>query len=431
GFLVVYSHFLYTCPGKAPTTDQWGEIQNPAFCHIAELPIDNALPFIYAQNVLTNHARSLVIDWSIADRPPLQIGASLPIVDIAHSSNQFTKYAYYYVFVIFLQLTWIAAAWGVLNTLLKQRWKVWALLIGFGTTGFFYINSVFVWPKLLSASLAVFAVFLILDLNKRRKRLFDYRYVIMASLALALGLLSHTGIVFTAVGLVPIVVYDLIIHGTFRTLKLKPLLIAFAVALLLLVPWQVTKDHLTKHDRLIKWQLAGVISANDNRGTLQTIKDQYKKLTFKEWANDKWTNTHALFINYAKTRCGFGISTMFNKCNMASWRLLTFFSTFWAFEFFIFGFLILVWQLVKRSLDKFDVIVLWTAFLSLAFWILVMYVPGSTVLHQGSYATEMLLFILLGRKLAGLPRYAFAPLIALQVLLFYMVWLRPFGIHII
>lgn len=431
GSLVVYSHFLYACPGKPPVTDQWGEIQNPAFCHIAELPIDNALPFIYAQNVLTDHARSPVIDWSIADRPPLQIGTSLPIVDIARNSNQFTKYAYYYVFAIFLQLSWIAVAWGILNTLFKQRWKIWALLAGFGTTGFFYLNSVFVWPKLLSAALAVFALFIVLDLNKGHKRFFDYRYAIMSALALALGLLSHTGIIFTVFGIAPLVLYDLIAHRTYRTLHWKPLLTAFMVALVLLIPWQITKDHLTTHDRLVKWQLAGVISAQDNRGTLETIKDQYKKLTFKQWLNDKRTNTHALFINYAKTRCGFGISTMFDKCNMASWRLLTFFSTFWAFEFFIFGFLILIWQAVKRSLDKFDTIVLWTAFLSLAFWIVVMYIPGSTVLHQGSYATEMLLFVLLGRKLAGLPRYAFLPVIGLQILLFYMVWLRPFGIHII
>jgi hypothetical protein len=116
---------------------------------------------------------------------------------------------------------------------------------------------------------------------------------------------------------------------------------------------------------------------------------------------------------------------------MASWRLLTFFSTFWAFEFFIFGFLILIWQLFKRSLDKFDRAVLWIVFLSLAFWILVMYIPSSTVLHQGSYATEMLLFLLLGKKLAGLPQSVFMPLMSLQVLLFYMAWLRPFGIHLL
>lgn len=429
-FLVFYAHFLYACPGKAPVTDQWGEIQNPAFCHIAQLPIDNALPFIYAEDVLSNHAKELVIDWSIADRPPLQIGASLPIADVTLHASQFTKYAYYTVFAIFLQLSWIGVLWGILNTLFKQRWRVWGLLIGFGGTGFFYLNSVFVWPKLLSASLVVFSVFLLIDAGKT-KRLFDYRYAVMAALAISLGLLAHTGVVFTLLGMLPVMAYDLGFHRKGRKLPLKPLVAAVILSLLLLVPWQITKSHLTTHDRLVKWQLAGVISAKDQRGTLETIKQEYQKLTFKQWLSNKKSNTEVVFTGSVHNHCDVRPSDILSNCNLASWRSLTFFSPFFAFEFFILGFPAALWQMFKRTLDKLDRTLLWTSLLSLVAWILLLFIPGSTVLHQGSYATEILLFIVLGRKLASLPSYVFGPLIGLQVILFYIAWLRPFGIHVL
>lgn len=431
GLLTIYAHFFYGCYGKPSTIDQWGEIQNPAFCQISTLPIDNALPYIYGQNVITDHARSLVIDWSIADRPPLQVGAVLPILDFGQHMQIYTRYAEYNLFSMFLQLSWAGVVWGALNLLLKKRQRIWGLLVGFSAVGFFYLNSVFVWPKLMAASLTVFGVLLLVNTSSKHKRLFEYKYVLMAGLSIALGLLAHGGVIFTLLALVPLILYDFLRRKSQTKIQWEQVVLAILAGLVLLVPWQITKSQLTSHDRLIKWQLAGVIPADDPRGTLLTIKQQYSKLTLNEWLNDKKVNVSTLYDGGVTSTCKSRFSTIFDSCNMATWRSRTFFSTFFAFEFFIFGFLIVVWQLVRNSLDKVDKTLLWVGLLTMVIWILLMFLPGSTVVHQGSYATMVLLFILFGKKVADLPSPVFTALIGLQVLLFYLAWLRPFGIHIV
>ena len=431
GILLIYTHFFYSCYGQPAVIDQWGEIQNPAFCQISALPIDNALPYIYGQNVLTNHARELVIDWSIADRPPLQIGAVLPILDFEQHAQVYVRYAEYNLFSTFLQLSWVGVVWGVLNILLKKRRHIWGLIVGFSAVGFFYLNSIFVWPKLLAASLTVFGIVMLLNTNIKAKRLFEYRYLVMSVLAITLGLLAHGGVVFTLLAVAPVMLYDLLRHTPRTKINWKNVAAAAAVVLLLLLPWQHVKSQLTSHDRLVKWQLAGVVPADDPRGTLQTIKQQYAKLTLHEWLGDKKVNAFTLYDGGVVSTCKLRPNNVLDKCNMATWRNRTFFSTFFAFEFFIFGFLIVIWQLMRNSLDKFDKTLLWIGLLTMAGWIVLMYLPGSTVVHQGSYATMLLLFILFGKKLATLPQPAFFTLISLQVLLFYFAWLVPFGIHII
>lgn len=51
--------------------------------------------------------------------------------------------------------------------------------------------------------------------GQKHKGLFDYRYVIMS--APAAYLLSHGGVVFTMIGIALAVLYDLVVHRTFRT----------------------------------------------------------------------------------------------------------------------------------------------------------------------------------------------------------------------
>lgn len=422
-----YSAMFYGCRSKGYVVDQWGEVQNPAFCHVSKLPIDNALPYIYGENILHDRARSLVIDWSIADRPPLQIGTSLPILDLGKNSPPYTHYAYYTVFSIFLQLSWVAAAWGVLSTLLKKRLHIYGLLIAMSATGFLYLNSVFVWPKLLAAGLFVFGAFLLLWSPKRQKTVLSYRYLPMASLAISLSLLSHTGSLFTLLAILPIFAYDFVRYKLYDRPMLKKYGIALLIAACLLVPWQVAKSQLITHDRLVKWHFAGVISAEDQRGTLETIVDEYSKLPPKTWLNNKKANTETLVTGGVIVNCPGGVKNLFSYCNMSAWRDRTFFSSFYSLELFAIGFIIIAWQAIKRTLDKFDKTVLLIYGLYLVIWVLMMFIPGSTVLHQGSYASALLLLLLLGKKIATLPNYAFITFVGLQVSLFALAWLRPFG----
>ncbi len=423
----LYSYFLFGCTTSKYTIDQWGEVQNPAFCHISKLPIDNALPYIYSEKVKNNDAKSLVIDWSIADRPPLQIATTLPISDLAKTTGRPQRYAMYYVFSITLQLSWIAVIWGILTKLLQRKLHVWGSMLALSATGFLYINSVFVWPKLISASLFVFGAFILFETSTKRRNLFTYKYLTLAAISFALALLSHTGVLFTLIVLAPLVAFDLWRSQKIDQKLLKSLIVPTAAALILLVPWQITKNHLISHDRLIKWHFAGVISAEDQRGTLKTIVDEYKKLPLAAWAHNKQKNIEALFTGGVGNSCDSAIRRTLDDCHVAVWRDREFFSSFYSLGLFSIGFPVIIWLGLKKKLDRLDIMLLLLTVLYFIVWVLLMFIPGATVIHQGSYASALFLFILLIKNLSLMPDAAFIAFVVLQLTIFGLAWLRPFG----
>ncbi len=60
--------------------------------------------------------------------------------------------------------------------------------------------------------------------------------------------------------------------------------------------------------------------------------------------------------------------------------------------------------------------------ISLLFWVLVMFGPGTTIIHQGSYATMLLLFTGLALLISGLPRFLVYFLLTLHITLFVVIW---------
>ncbi|HYF96881.1 MAG TPA: hypothetical protein VD947_02470, partial [Patescibacteria group bacterium] len=126
-FLTIFSSLFYGCISSKPSLGGYKEVANKTFCHIQNLPFDNALPFIYAENVLNGEDKKLALDWSLADRPPLQIASTLPIEDLSKGNDQFSRFYYYHIFSVFLQLAWIGALWAILQRL-KIKKKVQVLL---------------------------------------------------------------------------------------------------------------------------------------------------------------------------------------------------------------------------------------------------------------------------------------------------------------
>lgn len=427
--LTLYSYIYYGCAKGSGQIAPYGEVQNSAFCHVSNLPFDNALPFIYGEKVLANHSKDLIIDWSIADRPPLQIGAVLPLLDFSQDAQPYTKYAYYSIFSTFLQLSWIGVAWGALYILVKKRWKIYTLILGFGCTGFFYLNSVFVWPKLLAASLVVYGLFLILDASKKHKTRFTYRYLPAASIGITLGLLAHGGVLFTVLAVCMLIGYDLIRNRKLsRRISLRAVLAALLICTALLVPWQIAKSELVSSDRLVKWHFAGIEAPTDKRGTLKTIEDQYKTLTIDEWLRSKSENISSIY-KIGDYRCGpLYITSLLSKCNMETWRGLTFYRTLFAFELFIVGAFIFLWRLLQNRVEKIDKTLALITLSSLFVWIIAMYSPGSTLLHQGSYATMLIAFLIFGKQIALANSLILPGLVILQLMLYYFAWLHPFSI---
>ena len=61
-------------------------------------------------------------------------------------------------------------------------------------------------------------------------------------------------------------------------------------------------------------------------------------------------------------------------------------------------------------------------------WILILFGPGTTTIHQGSYAIMILLFACLGAVVSMFPRPLLRLLVSLNVGYFIVVWL--YGVYV-
>jgi hypothetical protein len=419
--MFAYSTVFFSCVARQPAVAGYGELDNRTFCHTSTLPFDNSLDFIFGGNILRNQDKKQAIDWNMVDRPPLQIAATLPILDQASHSSQLTKYFSYYLFAIFLQLSWVGAFWGAFQVLkINKRFQALAF-VALASTGFFYINSVFVWPKLLAASMVFTGILILLGENKQSR----YRYLPFSALLISLGVLSHSGVLFTVI---PFSIYYLFKIIRLRKINLRYFGVALAIGLLMLAPWYLYKDSVVKSDRLAKWFFAGVTTSADKRGTAETIVDQYKKLSFGEWVHVKETNAKTLVTGgYSPTPgCSLGVRGFIDKCVFKEWRTITFFSTLFAFEFLGLGWFGVIYQFIRGKIDLLDKELTLLIFGGLLLWVIMMFQPGATIVHQGSYATMMLAFLLVVKKLSELPRFLIGSIATLQIVLFYLAWITPY-----
>lgn len=418
--MFAYSTLFYSCVTRQPVLGDYGQVDNRSFCHSSSLPIDNSLSFIFAGNILRNQDKKQVIDWNMVDRPPLQIAATLPILGHSHGS-QFTKYYAYYMFSIFLQLSWVSAFWGAFQVLkINKKFQTLAF-VALASTGFFYINSVFVWPKLLAASMVFTAIFVLLGKDKTAK----YKYLPFAALLISLGILSHSAVLFTVI---PFAIYYLYRVTHLKKINIKYFSAALIIGLLMLAPWFIYKDSVVKSDRLSKWFFAGVTSASDKRGTVETIADSYKKISFGEWVSVKGHNLGTVVTgDYRSTPgCSFNAKGFIDKCVSMEWRSLSFFSTVFAFELLGLGWFAVVYKFIKGKADLLDKELLLIVSAGLAFWVIVIFQKGLTIVHAGSYATMMLAFLLILKKLSELPRLFIGSIAVIQVVLFYLAWVTPY-----
>ena len=163
-----------------------------------QLPPDHLLPWeladhVYREAPLRPHLMSY---WKSSDRPPLQAGivlAQLPFWQALRGKT------HYHLLAIFLQSLWAGALWIFLCSAGVARRTVLIVLGLCVFSGFFFLYSFYVWPKLLAA--ALFLIGLTLSTFNRP----DYRWTAcdaaLSGTAIALGMLSHTGVLLAAPGI--------------------------------------------------------------------------------------------------------------------------------------------------------------------------------------------------------------------------------------
>ena len=369
------------------------------------LPPDNTLPFVVAQRMFHGVPTRpfLYEDWKASDRPPLQTG--LALAQMPWWGPEAQQRFHYQSLAVFLQCLWVAAL-GILFERSGLGRKTCVLALGFSVTaGFFLVNCIFVWPKLLAASLVILGLSFtpLLGVEPGEWRARDAMW---AAIAFALALLSHGGAAFTILG-----------AGLLSILsrRLPPVRVAALAAfagLLVLLPWQMyQKFYDPPGDRLLKCHLAGQEKLT-NLSFGQTLRQSYGRLTLRKFLHNK--------IENLKVLSGIDHPLPFHKGSLRE-RLRFFLEG----SFFVLsqtlgllnaGFLI---RLIRRREERAADRLLLIAGIAIVVWCLLMFLPRSTTLHQGSMADFAFIFAALGIYIVRcLPPAALAVFYAVHGMVF-------------
>lgn len=385
------------------------------------LPIDNDLPRLLADRLADGRdPRPIYPEWQSSDRPPLQTGAVL--LQRPFASALGIEALHYQLLASALQCSWVAAVWA-LAAAFRFRPAGTALALAAATfSGFFFLNSLYVWPKLYAGALALLALVL---LAGRRP---SPATAAVAALGAALGLLAHAGVVFTLVPLAAFVVVR-------RTRPpLVPAVAGAAVVAVLMAPWWAyTRFYDPPGDRLTKRHLAGVLQADD-RSLTGALVHAYSQTPPSELVRNKWENLDAMVEGppgWAEVRRGGAERVRASEFFVLNWAL---------------GPLNLAWPVLAAGLVRSRrlwrrrhwrgaVAVLGLGVVAVVFWALAMFGPGTTQVHHGSYATMILLWVGLAGVAASESRPAAVALAAVSVAWFGAVWAfdmpvsdRPLGL---
>jgi hypothetical protein len=161
-------------------------------------------------------------------------------------------------------------------------------------------------------------------------------------------------------------------------------------------------------DRLIKWQFAGVIKPNNN-STISTLINAYKGIPFSTWLSNRWVNLETILKPILSHNLTMGIKSIgFSKSAIkASLSSLSvwyeennFFALLFSFGLFNLGWLLLAIRKNAYKVSTLQKYLFASSLIGIIFWIILMFIPGSTVIHQGSYAALLILFCLFGAWLS-------------------------------
>ncbi len=380
------------------------------FSHL--LPPDDEIPYLFAEMVRYGHVpKPMFGDWRSSDRPPLQSG----IVLSQHPYTVGPRSLGYEILSANLQSLWVFGLWLVLIAFgTDERAAALALAVCL-FSGFVFVNTFFVWPKLLAAaySLGLFAILL----SKRGADLLrSGRLVVMtAGALLAFALLAHGGAVFAILAL------PLTLLALRRRIPAKQLAVMAATSLVLYLPWLLYQNLFDPPgDRLLKYHLAGVENV-DPRPFWQVLTAAYRNLSFEQILDYKcanirpvgghqieyWRAIAALFSSWWKHDAASSVMVA-----QATWRLR-------ADEFFFFvpclgvlvigiPALIIGVNKTRRSREWRTAAVMWLSIVFTAIiWCILMFGPSTTIIHQGSY-----MMVLLGFTACVLALWAASPWLA-------------------
>lgn len=381
----------------------------PAGRYDLSLPPDNHIPEFFAEKIYQQEPlQPFLEDWLTSDRPPLQTGFLLfsrPFV--ANDAGRIAA-------AIACQLGVYAGLWVLLGALGVPRPAARLCLLACITSGFFLLNTIYTWPKLLPAGFLLAAAGLLFRISEQRRTAHKVEIVLLSACA-ALAMLGHGGSFF---GLVALGIVHLA-RGGWRDWRL--IAGSAAVAFLLYAPWMAYQHWIDPPgDRLLKYHLAGR-EAIDPRGALAVMADAYHQTPASEIIANKWSNLRVLAGDFTNIFPSLGrsfVELFKGEWALGWWRFSnamqggSFFHMLQSLGVLVAG-LPFLWLGRRQPLAPKANYCALVAVLSILVWCALMFGPESTVIHQGTYLTGSLLHIaaILGLLLRQNPRLTWAILI--------------------
>ena len=296
---VLYTGIAFLRGG--PTANPMGNI-----AHLFWPEPDSSIPLVFATKLAAHAPLGGYLikgGWLSSDRPPLETGFVLLQWRLWNVSGG--QGGYQFLGTV-LQSAWLPALWVAFRVRGVSAGRTCAAVLATAATGVVYVNTLYVWPKMLAGALALCALAILVSRDPGDR----WRGAgVLAAVLAALSMLSHGGTSFGLLALVPFVVPPCrkalvpLVAAPRRKITAWALgACAAATVAVLYVPWMLYQHFVDPPgNRLLKWMLAGVVPI-DRRGVLQAVMEQYRSLSLAHLLADKWDNVRDLFVNMALLR---------------------------------------------------------------------------------------------------------------------------------
>ncbi len=287
--------------------------------------------------------------WLASDRPPLLAGLLLPARLGAHSLGLpvFLNYQVYTGAGIALMTAWLPVLTAVVDDQSRHECSARLILVPLLVSGFFFFNTVYLWPKLMAGILgtagfwALYSAAKALETNRKAA----WIYLATASAAAAGAVLSHAG---TGIGL--------LVFSPVLLIFLKPgnrlmMLVNSMVLFVLAMPWVIWKLYVQPGgNALFKCAFVGDFIFNERHvPVLDTVVAVYRELGLVGWVQTKLNNLSFLFANDCVMEKvglnGMGPFWRFSD-TIDMLRIYDYYHLFFVLKFFLIGLVVVFWQII-------------------------------------------------------------------------------------
>jgi len=386
--------------------------------YLSGLPADNQIPGYFAARLYDGNAeKSFGGDWLESDRPPLQTGIvllTMPALRVGGWSDDASSSAA----GVWFELLWIPSVAVFLRWLGATDREAVSGCAGLAFTGFFLFHSVFVWPKLGGGALMLlaFSLFFPAPGGTETGAARRCRGALAGGLA-ALAALAHGGLLFSLLALAV-----LALAAPRRAAAWRVAAVAFLV---IYSPW-IAYQRLCAPpgNRLIKWHIAGAIPP-DARSVGETLRENYRA---QGWAKS-WAARRANLATVLHGGWGADLGWRTGPSGDIR-RVNEWYYSLHAPGWWLAGLAALPWLAFRggaasawRGRGREQALAIAWLGLTLGLWVALMFFPNSTVVHQGSFAVELVLLGLLAAWALFAGRAFFLGLFFLQAAHFAVTWL--------